>query len=168
VLDRTYPEQVCSVARALEVVGERWTLLILRDAMLGVRRFDEFKANLGLARSVLTARLGRLVEEGVLERRRYQTNPERFEYLLTGKGRELAPVLFHLMKWGDSHYPTDAGPPRVTLHKRCGGKVGATLRCARCHRRVGYADLEPRPGPGLKAAAREREGDKREALPGSG
>jgi DNA-binding HxlR family transcriptional regulator len=163
MLDRTYPEQVCSVARALEVVGERWTLLILRDAILGVRRFDEFKANLGLARSVLTARLSRLVEEGVLERRRYQSNPDRFEYVLTAKGRELGPVIFHLMKWGDAHYASEAGPPRLALHKGCGGKVNAALRCARCGRGVAFADLELRPGPGLRAAAREREGTHRKA-----
>src|SRR5215207_1579828 len=166
MLDRTYPEQVCSVARALEVVGERWTLLILRDAILGVRRFDDFKANLGLARSVLTARLNRLVEEGVLERRRYQSNPDRFEYLLTPKGRELGPVVFHLMKWGDSHYLTKGRPPRLALHKGCGGKVNAALRCARCHKHVAFADLELRPGPGLKASAREREGAERQAAGG--
>jgi DNA-binding HxlR family transcriptional regulator len=166
MLDRTYPEQVCSVARALEVVGERWTLLILRDALLGVRRFDDFQGNLGLARSVLTARLNRLVEEGVLERRRYQSNPDRFEYLLTPKGRELGPVIFHLMKWGDSHYPTQAGPPRLALHTGCGGKVDAGLRCASCRKQVAFADLELRPGPGLQANAREREGSVARAAAG--
>ena len=158
MFDRTYPAQICSVARALEVVGERWTLLILRDAILGVRRFEDFKQSLGLARSVLTARLDRLVTDGVLERRRYQRSPDRFEYVLTTKGRGLAPVIFHLMKWGDAHYPTKAGPPRLTLHKGCGGKVDAALRCARCRKRVAFGDLELRPGPGLRAVAREREG----------
>jgi DNA-binding HxlR family transcriptional regulator len=158
MLERTYPDQVCSVARALEVVGERWTLLILRDATFGVRRFDDFRASLGLARSVLTARLNRLVDEGLLERSRYQSNPDRFEYLLTAKGRQLGPVIFHLMKWGDAHYPTAAGPPRLSLHKGCGGEVDAALRCSRCGKRVDFADLELTPGPGLRAAAREREG----------
>jgi DNA-binding HxlR family transcriptional regulator len=158
MLDRTYPEQVCSVARALEVVGERWTLLILRDAILGMRRFDDFQANLGLARSVLTSRLNHLVEEGVLERRRYQTGPERFEYVLTAKGRALAPVLFHLMKWGDAYYVTEAGPPRLSLHRGCGGEVDAALGCARCGQQVAYSDLDLPAGPGLAAAAREREG----------
>ena len=158
MLDRTYPEQVCSVARALEVVGERWSLLIVRDAIFGITRFDDFRENLGLARSVLTGRLNRLVDEGVLERRPYQTNPERFEYILTPKGRALGPVVFHLMKWGDAHYPTEAGPPRLSLHRGCGGQVDAALKCDRCHKQVGFADLEMTLGPGLKAAAREREG----------
>jgi DNA-binding HxlR family transcriptional regulator len=158
MLDRTYPEQVCSVARALEVVGERWSLLIVRDAMFGITRFDDFRENLGLARSVLTARLNRLVDEGVLERRPYQTNPERFEYVLTPKGRALGPVVFHLMKWGDAHYPTEAGPPRLSLHRGCGGQVDAALKCDRCHKQVGFSDLEMTLGPGLMAAAREREG----------
>ena len=158
MLDRTYPEQVCSVARALEVVGERWSLLIVRDAIFGITRFDDFRENLGLARSVLTARLNRLVDEGVLDRRPYQTNPERFEYILTPKGRALGPVVFHLMKWGDAHYPTEAGPPRLSLHRGCGGRVDAALKCDRCHKQVGFADLEMTLGPGLKAAAREREG----------
>ena len=78
-----------------------------------------------------------------------ESNPERFEYVLTRKGRELGPVIFHLMKWGDSHYPTEAGPPRVALHRGCDGKVSANMRCGRCRRRVGFADLELRPGPGL-------------------
>jgi DNA-binding HxlR family transcriptional regulator len=153
MLERTYPEQVCSIARALEVVGERWTLLILRDASLGVKRFDDFQASLGVARSVLTNRLGRLVDEGVLERRRYQTNPDRFEYVLTRKGRELLPVIFHLMKWGDAHYPHPTGPPRLTLHRGCGGKVDARLRCARCRQQVAYKDIEVQAGPALLASA---------------
>ena len=158
MLDRTYPAQVCSVARALEVVGERWSLLIVRDAIFGITRFDDFRENLGLARSVLTARLNRLVDEGVLDRRPYQTNPERFEYVLTPKGRALGPVVFHLMKWGDAHYPTEAGPPRLSLHRGCGGQVDAAMKCDRCHQQVGFADLEMTLGPGLEAAAREREG----------
>jgi DNA-binding HxlR family transcriptional regulator len=163
MLERAYPDQICSVSRALEVVGERWTLLIVRDAIFGIRRFDDFRENLGLARSVLAARLRLLVDEGVLERRRYQRNPDRYEYVLTAKGRQLGRVVFHLMKWGDAHYSTEAGPPRLSLHKRCGGRVNAELRCARCGNRITFADLELVPGPGLKAVAREREG----STPGS-
>src|SRR2546421_199090 len=111
MLDRTYPGQVCSVARALEVVGERWSLLILRDALFGFTRFEDFRSRLGIASNVLTARLERLVDEGLLERRLYQEHPERFEYVLTEKGRGLGPALMRLMKWGDEHYPSPAGPP---------------------------------------------------------
>src|SRR3989440_4000035 len=129
MLDRTYPGQVCSVARALEVVGERWSLLVLRDALFGFTRFEDFRERLGIASNVLTARLERLVEEGLLERRLYQERPERFEYMLTTKGRGLAPALLMLMKWGDEHYPTEAGPPVATLHRGCGGKVDRRMRC---------------------------------------
>src|SRR5688500_9730788 len=97
MLPRTYEDQNCSVARALEVLGDRWTLLVVRDAFLGVRRFDDFQRSLGIARNVLADRLGRLVDEGVLERRRYQERPERFEYRLTPKGLDLLPVTMSLM-----------------------------------------------------------------------
>jgi DNA-binding HxlR family transcriptional regulator len=152
VLERTYPGQVCSIARSLEVVGERWTLLILRDAQLGLKRFDEFRGSLGIASNVLTARLERLCEEGLLERRAYQSRPDRHEYLLTDKGRELAPALIMLMKWGDRYYPEHTGPPRLTIHRDCGGRVDHTMRCSRCRRHVDFAELDVRPGPGLSAA----------------
>src|SRR3954467_9656371 len=123
MLPRTYDAQHCSIARALEVLGDRWTLLVIRDAFLGLRRFDDFQRDLGVARNVLTDRLGRLVEEGVLERRRYQERPERFEYRLSDKGVELWPVIVHLLKWGDRHYADDAGPPMMLAHRGCGGAV---------------------------------------------
>src|SRR6266511_5373666 len=104
MLQRTYKNQNCSIARALELVGERWTLLIIRDAFLGLRRFDQFQRSLGVARNVLTDRLNRLVEEGILRRVPYQERPVRFEYRLTDKGRELWPVMMTLMQWGDRHY----------------------------------------------------------------
>ena len=151
MLENKYPDQVCSVARALEVVGERWTLLLVREALMGVRRFDDFRESLGLARSVLTARLNHLVDEGVFERRQYQSRPERYEYQLTAKGRQLGPVVLHLMHWGDSHYPSAGGAPRVALHRGCGGRVSATMSCARCRQRVPYGSLELTPGPGLRA-----------------
>src|SRR3954462_7637079 len=103
MLGRDYDTQVCSVARALEVVGERWTLLVLRDAFLGVRRFDDFQRSLGVARNILQARLERLVDEGLLERQPYQERPPRYEYRLTEKGIELWPAIVALMKWGDRY-----------------------------------------------------------------
>ena len=111
MLPRTYDNQVCSVARALEAIGDRWTMLVIRDAFVGVRRFDEFQERLGIARNVLTDRLSRLVDEGILEKHEYQERPQRFEYRLTPKGVDLFPVLVSLMKWGDRHAPEENGPP---------------------------------------------------------
>lgn len=148
MLHREYPSQVCSIARALEVVGERWTLLILRDAVLGIERFDDFQSSLGIATNVLTNRLKLLCDEQVLERVPDGERPGRPKYVLTAKGRELAPALLALMKWGDRHYPEPGGPPRLTLHAGCGGSVGADLRCDRCGDQVTLAQLDLPPGPG--------------------
>jgi DNA-binding HxlR family transcriptional regulator len=132
VLDSDYPDQVCSAARALEVVGERWTLLILRDAFLGHRRFEEFTDSLGITRTVLTNRLRKLVAHGMLERQRYQERPERYEYRPTAKALGLAPVIAQLMHWGDEHYPHPAGPPRRLLHRDCGGDLAVNWQCKDC------------------------------------
>jgi DNA-binding HxlR family transcriptional regulator len=154
VLHRDYPDQVCSIARSLEVIGERWTLLILRDAVLGAERFEEFQDSLGIASNVLTNRLMLLCDEGVLERLPDEKRPGRPRYLLTGKGRELAPALIVLMKWGDRHYPTPGGPPRLTLHAGCGGNVDADFRCERCGQLAGGAEIELPPGPGAPRTER--------------
>jgi DNA-binding HxlR family transcriptional regulator len=151
VLQRSYPGQVCSIARALEVVGERWTLLILRDAVRGLERFEEFHANLGIASNVLATRLKLLCDEGVMQRVPDEERRGRPKYVLTEKGREVAPALVILMKWGDRHYPARGGPPQLTLHAGCGGVVGTGLRCERCGEHVGFDELELRPGPGLAA-----------------
>jgi DNA-binding HxlR family transcriptional regulator len=150
MLGRTYDDQICSIARTLEVLGERWTLLIVRDAMLGLRRFDDFQASLGIARNVLTDRLNRLVESGVLERVAYQQRPPRFEYRLTSTGRDLAVPVLALMHWGDRHRAGSAGAPRLTRHHDCGGTVRATLTCGTCDESVHPQDVEVLPGPGLK------------------
>jgi DNA-binding HxlR family transcriptional regulator len=152
VLSRDYPNQVCSIARSLEIVGERWTVLILRDAVLGLERFEDFQESLGIASNVLTNRLKLLSDEGVLERLPDEQRPGRPKYVLTDKGRELAPALIVLMKWGDSHYPTPGGPPRLTLHAGCGGNIGPDFRCDRCGKRAGAGDVELPPGPGRRAA----------------
>jgi DNA-binding HxlR family transcriptional regulator len=148
VLTRDYPGQVCSIARSLEVIGERWTLLILRDAMTGLERFEEFQASLGIASNTLTNRLKLLCDEQVLERVPDPDRPGRPKYVLTAKGRELGPVLIGLMKWGDRHYPTPGGPPRLTLHAGCGGNIGPDLHCDRCGKRAGSGEIELPPGPG--------------------
>jgi DNA-binding HxlR family transcriptional regulator len=152
VLNRTYDDQVCSIARALEVVGERWSLLILRDAFLGLRRFDDFQRSLGVARNVLADRLDRLVEAGVFERVRYTERPPRFEYRLTKRGRDLYPVLFALMRWGDK-YAAPNGPPRVLLHRGCGGTPDDHLVCAKCGESLSVGQLETRAGPGVEVEA---------------
>ena len=120
------------MARALEAIGDRWTMLVIRDAFHGVRRFDDFQGRLGIARNVLSDRLARLVDEGILEKHAYQERPERFEYRLAEKGLDLFPVLMSLMKWGDRHAPDEAGPPLVVVHRDCGGEIDARLRCERC------------------------------------
>jgi DNA-binding HxlR family transcriptional regulator len=153
MLGRTYDDQVCSIARTLEVLGERWTLLVVRDSLLGLRRFDDFQHSLGVARNVLTERLKRLVDAGVLERVPYQQRPQRFEYQLTAIGRELAVPLVALMHWGDRHLAGPDGPPRLTRHHDCGGALHTTLTCAACGQSVSVADLEVLSGPGLPAHA---------------
>jgi DNA-binding HxlR family transcriptional regulator len=115
MLRRDYDGQNCSVARALEIVGERWTLLIIRDAFLGLRRFEQFQENLGIARNVLADRLNRLVEEGIMERVRYSERPERFEYRLTAKGWDLQIAMAGLRQWGDKYLSEK--PPRVTRRR---------------------------------------------------
>jgi DNA-binding HxlR family transcriptional regulator len=151
VLQRDYPGQNCSIARSLEVIGERWTLLILRDAVLGLARFEEFQDSLGIASNVLTNRLKLLCDEHVLERVADPERPGRPRYQLTDKGRELGPALIMLMKWGDRHYPTPHGPPRLTLHAGCGGNVGADFRCERCGKPVLPGEFELPLGPGATA-----------------
>jgi DNA-binding HxlR family transcriptional regulator len=148
VLQRTYDDQVCSIARALEVVGERWSLLIVRDALLGLTRFEQFQDSLGIARNVLADRLGRLVTAGVFERVPYQQRPQRCDYRLTSMGRQLFVPVLALMQWGDDHLAGPAGPPRLTQHAGCGGEPRAGLICRRCQLPVPAEELQVIPGPG--------------------
>jgi DNA-binding HxlR family transcriptional regulator len=138
----------CSIARTLDVVGEWWTLLILRDAFRGTSRFDDFQASLGLARSVLTARLQKLTEHGVLERRAYSQHPPRYEYMLTEKGLALFPVIVALRSWGDHWATAPGGPPAVLIHDACGHITQPVLTCPHCHRQVTAANTHSEPGPG--------------------
>jgi DNA-binding HxlR family transcriptional regulator len=149
MLGREY-DQVCSIARTLEVLGERWTLLIIRDVFSRRRRFDQIQENLGIARNVLSARLDWLVAEGILERRPYQQRPPRYEYFLTEKGLELWPVMVAMMHWGDRHL-TDGGPPVVIRHKDCGGPVDDRGICERCGDRLDARDAYTEHGPGAIA-----------------
>ena len=150
VLPRSYENQNCSVARTLEAVGDRWTMLVIREVFLGTRRFEDFQSRLGVARNVLSERLARLVEDDILERRPYQDAPPRFEYRLTQKGLDLWPAVMALMAWGDRYAAPD-GPPRLVVHRDCGGGVDGHLRCDRCGSDLGPRDVEGRPGPGALA-----------------
>ena len=142
----------CSIARTLDVVGEWWTLLILRDAFRGTRRFDDFKASLGLARGVLTARLAKLTEHGVLERQPYSEHPPRYEYRLTDKGRALFPVIVALLRWGDEWAPSPGGPPAVLRHEDCGNITQPVLTCPHCRGEITPANTHSEPGPGAVRA----------------
>jgi DNA-binding HxlR family transcriptional regulator len=122
----------CSIARSLSVVGDRWTLLLLREAFLGARRFEEFHDNTGAARHLVAARLNHLVDHGLVERVRYNDRPARFEYTLTAKGRALYPVIVSLLAWGDEWMADERGPSLTIVHESCGATVMPELRCANC------------------------------------
>jgi DNA-binding HxlR family transcriptional regulator len=152
MLGKDYSSQACSIAGALEVIGERWSLLIVRDVLLGLRRFDELQAELGIARNVLQARLSSLTDEGVLERRRYQERPPRYEYRLTQKGLDLWPALVALLRWGDRYAAPADGPATRLEHAGCGGPVDEHLTCERCGERLTVRDARALPGPGASGA----------------
>jgi DNA-binding HxlR family transcriptional regulator len=145
----------CSIARSLDVLGEWWTLLIIRDAFFGVRRFDDFVADLQISRSILTDRLETLVEHEIIERRRYQQNPDRYEYLLTKRGKELFPVLMALMQWGDTWLSAEAvnGAPVVVTHHACGHDISGPLLCGHCGEPVTTRDVALVAGPGSPPGA---------------
>ncbi len=150
MLKRDYEGQNCSIARALEIVGERWTLLIIRDAFLGRRRFEEFQESLGIARNVLTDRLNRLVDEGILERVRYSERPERFEYRLTPKGRDLRVALGALRQWGDEYLSEK--PPRLLRRKTDKKPVVAAFVPKGAADILRPEEIESVPGPGERPA----------------
>lgn len=142
----SFRDFACSTAQTLEIVGEWWTLLIVRDAFFGVRRFDDFQRRLGLSRSVLTNRLARLVEQGVLETRQYEERPPRVEYVLTKKGADLFPVLVALQQWGDRW--ASPKPPVVLRHETCGKVTRPHLVCSACGERMRVTDVVAERGPG--------------------
>ena len=145
----SYEDMNCSVAQCLEVVGEWWSPLILREAFLGVRRFDDFQARLGISRNVLTQRLCRLVEHGVLERIPYQEHPPRHEYHLTEKGRDLWLVVTAMRQWGDKWAAPD-GPPVDFIHTDCGHVSHAVPTCSNCGEFLDARAIHPVAGPGSR------------------
>ncbi len=148
MLGNTYDRQVCSIARALEAVGERWSLLIVRDALFAhVTRFNDFQHNLGVATNVLKTRLDSLVAAGIMERRRHSERTALHEYLVTEKGRDLAPALIALTAWGD-RWSSPNGPPILYTHAECAGSVRPELTCSNCGA-IDASEVVVRPGPGM-------------------
>ena len=141
-----------SIAKPAALLGDRWILVILRQAFNGIKRFEDFQATLGISRSLLSERLGRLVDAGVLRREPYKDAVRtRDRYRLTEMGLDLYPVLMALREWGD-RYMAEDGPPIEIRHKGCGGEPTLELRCSECGEEVGARDAEAVPGPGLKVA----------------
>ena len=139
----------CSIARTLEIVGEWWTLLVVRDVFLGLRRFDDIQRDLGISRNILSDRLATLVDHDILERRQYQERPERFEYHLTPRGADLFPVLASLLRWGD-RWASPEGPPLRLVHRECGHDTGGLTTCPACGAEVGPRDVRLKKGPGWR------------------
>jgi DNA-binding HxlR family transcriptional regulator len=146
----SFSEMACSLARSLDVAGEWWTPLVLRDLWMGRRRFDEIQTNLEVSRKLLADRLDTLVSQGAVERRRYQDRPARYEYLLTEQGKELIEALLVLISWGDRWAAEDVGAPMLVRHKGCGKAVRAEVRCSACGERLRAAEVRLEPGPGAR------------------
>jgi DNA-binding HxlR family transcriptional regulator len=159
VLGKTYERENCSAARALESVGERWSLLIVRDALFrNATRFADFQRGLGIASNILANRLDGFVSAGVMARRTSASRVNHHEYLLTEKGRDLAPVVIALTAWGD-RWAAPHGAPIVYRHRDCGGRVNAALRCDACGRTVAAEMVQVRPGPGSSDRRDTRDGE---------
>ncbi|HEY0474208.1 MAG TPA: helix-turn-helix domain-containing protein [Kribbella sp.] len=148
----SFAEMHCSLAQSLEVMGDWWTPLILRDLYLGLDRFDQLVTDLGISRNLLTARLAALVESGVITRTPYQDNPVRSAYALTEAGRDLIPILIALTAWGDRWFTPDGGPPIRFTHETCGHRTTATVSCSACGNPLAADDVTPSPGPGGRTA----------------
>ncbi|WP_420469906.1 winged helix-turn-helix transcriptional regulator [Brevundimonas sp. FT23042] len=148
-------QEPCSIARTSAVIGDRWTVLILREAFTGARRFDDFQNALGISRTIVTDRLTLLAREGVLQRIAYQDRPVRYEYRLTDKGRELHAVLLAMFRWGDRHYGGEAGAPLTLRHTACGHDFHAVSTCSECAGLITPETVEVRPGPGYSKARRK-------------
>lgn len=142
----------CSIARTLDVIGEPWSPLILRDVWVGISRFEQIQDDLGISRKVLTERLNHLVEQGVLERRPYDRRP-RYEYVLTRKGAELVDLLMVMKGWGDRWLAGEAGPPVLYRHHACGEIADVELRCDHCGEPMRAGDVDLLPGPGVAGTA---------------
>lgn len=141
----------CSIARTLSVIGDRWTLMIIRECFLGVRRFEQFQKHLGISRHRLSDRLSKLTDEGVLRKVAYQESPIRYDYRLTRKGVDLYPVLMAMAHWGDTWMDDGNGPPMLYQHQKCGQTMHMALHCSACGETVEPNEVRPIIGPGLIA-----------------
>jgi DNA-binding HxlR family transcriptional regulator len=148
-----FGEMACSIARTLDVIGEPWSPLILRDVFVGITRFDQIQADLGISRKVLAERLKWLVDTGVLEQREYSARPPRHDYVLTAKGRELCDLLLVMVRWGDRWTAGAAGPPVLYRHHACGQISQVDLSCSHCRLPMHAGDLDILPGPGARPPA---------------
>jgi DNA-binding HxlR family transcriptional regulator len=144
-----FGDMACSIARTLDVIGEPWSPLILRDIYAGINRFEQIQQDLGISRKVLTERLKWLVESGVLERHAYSERPPRHEYRLTGKGTELCDLLLVMVRWGDRWLAGEAGPPVLYRHHACGQISHVELHCSVCDQPMHATDIDVEPCPGL-------------------
>jgi len=147
-------EEQCSVARTVAIIGDRWTLLVLRECFLRVRRFEDFHARLGLTRHVLADRLKKLVRHGVLRRVPYQAQPKRHEYILTQKGLDLYPIMMAIVHWGDVHMVDERGRPRLYEHKPCGKMFDPVMTCSQCGGALSAKEVHVHLGPGANEADR--------------
>ncbi|MFF0269983.1 winged helix-turn-helix transcriptional regulator [Kribbella sp. NPDC004536] len=146
----SFASMQCSIARSLELIGDWWTPLIVRDLYYGLSRFDDLVQDLGISRNLLTARLTHLVKHGIVSRRRYSQRPSRHEYLLTEAGRDLMPVLLALMAWGDRWATPDGGPPVLFEHQPCGHRSTPVVSCDTCGEPVRPGEFNALPGPGAR------------------
>lgn len=151
-LDLSHRLHADSVGRTLALVGDRWTIMILREAFFGVRRYGQLARNLNIPRPTLSLRLRKLVDAGLLDRVPYSTEPERHEYRLTQAGRDLFPAVIALMRWGDTHLAGPAGPPIVLHHETCGHRTHPRVTCDVCGEEINTRNVRPERGPGFAAA----------------
>ena len=142
-------DEACSMARTISVIGDRWTLLILRDCFLRVRRFEDFQARLGVTRPILARRLRKLVEDFVLARVPYQQRPLRYEYRLTQKGLDLYPIVMAIVHWGDIHMSGKKGRPLLHRHRACGKTFDPVMVCSECGEPLDPRSVHVHPGPGV-------------------
>ncbi len=160
----TLEEEPCSLARTIAVIGDRWTLLILRECFLRVRRFEGFQSSLQITRHLLSERLKKLIRFGILRRVPYQESPKRYEYILTQKGLDLYPVIMAMVHWGDIHMADERGRPLLHEHKKCGKLFDAVMVCSECGEVLSAREVHVHPGPGRfvnvpSAARRDRSGE---------
>jgi DNA-binding HxlR family transcriptional regulator len=151
-------EEPCSVARTIGVIGDRWTLLILRECFLRTRRFEAFQSALGITRHLLAERLKKLVRLGVLRRVPYQETPKRHEYILTQKGLDLYPIMMAIVHWGDTHMVDERGRPLLHEHQGCGKTFDPVLVCSECGEPLSAKQVHVHPGPGARTAIAKSNG----------